>query len=97
MRPENFPEMATQIAEPFSPVIDGQLLTDQPGNLIANGDLRPHTPVFYTIQTDEGEMFVNLLFPTRIDQKRVQIKSGFLFLEASPYYQLFVHSHRIVR
>ena len=74
MRPENFPEMATQIAEPFSPVIDGQLLTDQPGNLIANGDLRPHTPVFYTIQTDEGEMFVNLLFPTRIDQKRVQIK-----------------------
>lgn len=73
MRPDNFPEMATQAAEPFSPVIDGQLLTDQPGNLIARGELRPHTPIFHTIQEDEGEMFVNLLFPHRKDSKRLQI------------------------
>ena len=65
--------MATQLAEPFSPVIDGQLLTDQPGNLVSRGELRPHTPVFFSLQTDEGEMFINFLFPKRQNSRKVQV------------------------
>ena len=61
--------MTTQIAEPFSPVIDGQLLTDQPGNLVSRGELRPYTPVFFSLQTDEGR-----------DRQQTQETSGSCFL-----------------
>jgi len=42
-------------------VIDGQILTDYPHNLISQGEIRPYTPVVFGIQRDEGESFMNLL------------------------------------
>jgi len=51
----------TQLAEPYTPVIDGQILTDYPHNLISQGEIRPYTPVVFGIQRDEGESFMNLL------------------------------------
>lgn len=47
----------TQAGEPYSPVIDGQMLDDYPFNLISKGEIRPQTQVIFGIEKDEGEIF----------------------------------------
>ena len=53
----------TQIAEPFSPVIDGTIISDSPYELISTGKIRPETPVLFGMEKDEGFLFMNALKP----------------------------------
>ena len=51
------------IAEPYAPVIDGDLLTEHPYYLISKGEMRPHTPILFGIQEHESELFMNIAGP----------------------------------
>lgn len=57
------PTKFLQMTEPYSPVIDGQILDDFPFNLISKGEIRPNTPVVFGLQKDEGEMFMAFAGP----------------------------------
>ena len=50
----------TQMAEPYAPVIDGKVITDQTYKLIRNGAIKKKTIIEYS--TNEGEQFVTLVF-----------------------------------
>ena len=52
------PEKVQQAGEPWSPVIDGQILVDHPFNLISKGEIRPQTEVVYGNQLEEAYIFI---------------------------------------
>jgi para-nitrobenzyl esterase len=47
----------TPIAEPWPPVIDGEILTDFPLRLLQRGEIRPNTPIVYGVNEQEGFVF----------------------------------------
>lgn len=55
-------QMITQMAEPYAPVIDGESITDNTYQMIANDAIRPNTPIINEYATDEGEEFIVEVF-----------------------------------
>ena len=78
----------SQISEPYSPVIDGQLLDEQPFFLISAGKIRPHTPVVFGSQRDEGEMFSSRF----VDKVQTTITYIYIYASYLVYYMVYYAS-----